>query len=135
MRAPRWNLSADSLDKTSRVATLLPYSKGERRCCMHAEFTSLSKIEAAAVKAVMLNLGFVFERQAQVFVAHFSDDSWLSIKEQDCLTFASAACAVGRFYFRNVTFAREAYSISQALIAAAVSFEDEQALLANARKI
>lgn len=94
-----------------------------------------SKIESAAVKATLLNLGFVHERTEGGFFVHFSDESWLAISSQDALSFRQAACAVGRHYFRDVSFRKEAFRLSQSIIDAAEVFEDEQCVLASARKI
>lgn len=84
------------------------------------------KIEAAAVKASLMNLGFAYDRSGDVYVYLFTPDAWISIRGSEALTFDSAARQVGKHFFRRYTFGKEAFRLSQSIIAAASAFEDEQ---------
>jgi hypothetical protein len=84
------------------------------------------KIEAAAVKAALLDLGFAYDRSGDVFVYLFATDAWISVRASDALTFDSAARQVGKHFFRRYSFGKEAFRLSQSIIAAASAFEDEQ---------
>jgi hypothetical protein len=91
------------------------------------------KIETAAVKAALLDLGFVYERSSGVFIGHFDDGGWISLRESNARTFDSAARELGKFLFRKSSFARDAYHFSQSMISRACAFQDEQAALFASR--